>query len=517
MATAELPRLGRALLETGELRERGELQLPDASLFDLPEKAVQFGTGAFLRGFVDVYVDDANRCGQFGGRIVAVSSTEAGGARDVSVAGQDGLFTLVTRGLENGRLMQEQRVIASLSRALSSRREWEAVLHCARNPQLELVVSNTTEVGIALDEGDAFEADPPRSFPGKLTRFLYERAKTFAFARSKGVVVLPCELIERNGDVLRDVVLELARRWQLGQRFIEWIEHSVPFCNTLVDRIVTGAPSDEERATLEATLGYRDALLTTAEPYRLFAIEADPEVGARLPFAGLPGVVITNDIRPYRERKVRLLNGAHTIMVSPALLCGVETVGEAAKHDLIASFVRRAMFDEIVPTVDVPGAAAFAEEVLDRFANPFIRHSLWDIALQSSMKMRVRIVPSVVRHAELTGRAPSSLAFAIAAHLLFARGDLARDRRSHGLAVPEDTQGERIASLWRDVALDESHNGSQEWTALARRACADESLWGVDLTRVPGFSEIVGEHLGRAAKQGVAAALEAHLASPAIA
>ena len=516
MATSGVPRLGRVLLSSDAFRAHDELHVPDASLLELPEKIVQFGTGAFLRGFVDDYVDEANRRGRFGGRIVAVSSTDSGGARDAALNEQDGLFTLVTRGLSAGEVVREQRVIASVSRALSARQQWGAVLQCARNPQLELVVSNTTEVGIALDEDDEFGPEPPRSFPGKLTRFLYERAKTFAFARSKGVVVLPCELIENNGDVLRDIVLELARRWSLGLRFIEWVEQSVPFCNTLVDRIVPGAPTAEEAPVLEAALGYHDALLTTAEPYRLYAIQADAAIGARLPFAGLPGVVIADDIRPYRERKVRILNGAHTIMVPAALLCGVETVGDAAKHDLIARFVRRAMFDEIVPTVDAPGAMRFADEVLDRFANPFIRHSLWDIALQSSMKMRVRVVPSVVKHAALTGRAPASLAFALAAHALFMRGDLARERRGQGLPAPDDVHGEHFASLWRDAAS-ASQNDGQGWPALARQVCGDQSLWGSDLTRVPGFSEIVAEHLERAARKGVPAALEAHLSSPAIA
>lgn len=515
MSIAELPRLGRALVAASPDVERPD-RFPPVSLLDLPEKVVQFGTGAFLRGFIDAYIDEANRRGQFGGRIVAVSSTEGGGARDARLSEQDGLFTLVTRGVENGKIVQEQRVVASVSRALSARQQWASVLQCARSPRIEVVVSNTTEVGIALDEGDAFEASPPRSFPGKLTRFLYERAKTFAFARSKGVVVVPCELIERNGEVLRGIVLELSRRWSLGQRFIEWIEQSVPFCDTLVDRIVPGAPSAEDAATLEAALGYHDALLTTAEPYRLFAIQADAAVSQRLPFTGLPGVVITDDVRPYRERKVRLLNGAHTIMVPAALLCGLETVGEAAKHEQIASFVRRAMFEEIVPTVDAPGASTFAEEVLDRFANPFIQHSLWDIAFQASMKMRVRVVPSVVRHAELNGRVPSSLAFALAAHLLFMRGDLANVRRSHGLPVPEDAQRELFASLWREVPS-QSQNDGDAWAEIARRACGDGSIWGVDLTTVPGLSDIVAEHLVRAARHGMPAALETHLASPAIA
>jgi tagaturonate reductase len=512
MASEKFPRLGRALLADRAVGDE-ELLVPDMSQLDLPERVVQFGTGAFLRGFVEYWVDEANRLGMFGGRIVAVSSTDGGSARDARLTEQDGLYTLVTRGVENGKVVEEQRVVGSLSRALSARRQWSDVLALARSPQIELVVSNTTEIGIALDETDEFGADPPRSFPGKLTRFLYERARAFGFDASKGVVVLPCELIERNGDALSDIVLELSRRWDLGAQFARWVEGSVKFCNTLVDRIVPGFPSREETTKLEARLGFHDDLLTTAEPYRLFAIEADETLGARIGFARLPGVAITDDVGPYRERKVRLLNGSHTIMVPTALLCGCETVGEAMKHDLVSTFLRRVMFDEIVPTVHAPGADSFANEVLDRFANPFIRHSLWDIALQGTMKMRVRVVPSIVRYVDANLRAPASLAFGLASHLLLMRGDLARARSARGMPVPEDTQGERLTALWNDLPAG-SNADAPSLMALARRACADRSLWGTDLSAlVSGFSDMVGEHLVRAIRHGTPAALEAHLSA----
>ena len=262
------PVLSRA--HAAELQGRDDLVVPTAEMLTLPERAVQFGTGAFLRGFVDFFVEEANRRGEFGGRIVAIGSTGSG--RDAAINDQDGLYTLVTRGVERGGLVEERRVVGSVSRALSAADDWPAVLACARNPWLETVFSNTTEIGIALDESDEYAASPPRSFPGKLTRFLHERARTFAFARSKGVVVVPCELLENNGDQLRDIVLQLAERWQLGGAFARWIREAVPFCNTLVDRIVPGAPKGEDAERLRDALGYDDALLTTCEPYRLFAI-----------------------------------------------------------------------------------------------------------------------------------------------------------------------------------------------------------------------------------------------------
>ena len=502
--------LSRSLLRTLRGRADVPVGLPDESLLDLPEKAVQFGTGAFLRGFVDYFVDEANRRGLFGGRVVMVGSTGSG--RDQALTGQDGLYTLSAQGIEGGAATQAHRVISSVSRALSAKDDWDAVLACARSPELELVFSNTTEVGIALDDADtSAEARPPRSFPGKLARFLLERARAFDFAPDKAVVVIPCELIEANGDRLREIVLALAERWGLEPEFARWVRESVPFCNTLVDRIVPGAPSGEQAEALRRTLGYRDDLHTMCEVYRLFAIEAPAPVRERLArFAGAdPGIVLTDDVRPYRERKVRLLNAAHTIMVPAAILSGVQTVQQAVEHEVVGRFLRRTLFDEIVPVVDVPGAEAFARDVLDRFANPYIRHALFDITLQGTMKMRVRVVPLIIRYAERVGQVPQSLAFGFAANLLFMRGDAQAARRAAGQGVPADDQGERVRALWDSAGGD---------AGVARAACADAALWGYDLTTVPGFVEAVTQHLARMARDGVPAALEAHLsAAPALA
>jgi tagaturonate reductase len=505
-----LPRLDHALVRARGTQPTDHVALPPPALLELPEKVVQFGTGAFLRAFVDDLIDAANRRGAFGGRVVAVSSTGSG--RDARLNAQDGLYTLVVGGAgEGGAVQRECRVIASVSRALSADDAWSAVLACARNPWLELIVSNTTEVGIALSDDDG-GPESPRSFPARLTRFLYERARAFAYAPSKGVVVLPCELIDANGDRLRDLVLALAHRWQLGRGFVKWVERAVPFCNTLVDRIVPGAPPAGEGERLARELGYADALLTTCEPYRLLAIEGGAAARARLAFlAAEPGVVVCGDATPYRERKVRLLNGAHTIMAPVGLLAGCETVQDAMDDELVGAFVRRAMDDEIVPSVSADGAAAFAREVLDRFANPFIRHALWDITLQGTMKVRVRVVPSIVQYAERTGRAPASLALGFAAHLLFMRGASHAARRVAGLAVPADDRAEAVARLWGGAA-DGSRRALRQ---LARAACADASLWGWDLTTVPGFADAVAEHLLRMDREGVRAALEAHLAGEA--
>jgi tagaturonate reductase len=504
------PRLSRELVASLTRIERTGAELPPVRALELPEKVVQFGTGAFLRAFAEYFIDEANRRGMFEGSVVAISST--GSQRDALLNDQDGLFTLAIQGVEGTAARQRHRIVASLSRAISARDEWSAVLELARSPDIEVVISNSTEVGIVLDEEDRFDANPPRSFPGKLTRFLAERARAFDYDGRRGVVVLPCELIDDNGDALREIVRELASRWALGARFEHWLADGVTFCNTLVDRIVPGVVSDEEADRVGRLFGYRDGLVTACESYALFAIEGDNRLRARLGFADADSrIVIAPDIRPYRERKVRVLNGAHTISVPVALLAGLETVHDAVEDERVGRFIRRAMFDDIVPSLDAPGAEEFANEVLERFANPYIRHSLVDITLYGTTKMRVRVIPSIVDHYRRVGRAPASLAFGFAAYIAFMRGEVQAERRTMGLAVPEDGEGERVLDAWRDV---DPHSDSR-LAALARHVCADESLWGADLSALNGFAELVSDHLVRIVRQGIRSALDAHLTEPA--
>lgn len=504
------PRLSRELVASFALDRASGLEIPPDETLGLPERVVQFGTGAFLRGFIEYFIDEANRQGRFGGSIVAVSST--GSSRDAVLNEQDGLFTLAIEGVDAGAARQRYRIVGSLSRALSARDEWNAVLGLARDPNIEIVVSNTTEVGIVLDERDRADAAPPASFPGKLARFLFERARAFDYDRARGVVVIPCELIDDNGDKLCEIVHALAHRWKLGPRFARWVDEAVVFCNTLVDRIVPGAPVAAEAERLSALFGYRDGLMTTCEPYALFAIQGDDALRARIRFADAdPRIIVAPDIQPYRERKVRVLNGAHTISVPAALLAGLETVRDAVTDERIGRFMRRAMLDEIVPSLDVPEADAFAREVLERFANPYIRHALIDITLYGTTKMKVRVVPSIVAYAERFGRALSALAFGFAAYLAFMRGEVQTERRAAGRSVPDDPAGERVRDAWHGIDL---HSNSAI-AGLARAICADRELWGTDLTTVAGFADAVADHLVRIRRRGIVAALEHHLTEPA--
>lgn len=432
------------------------------SSLDAPERVLQFGTGALLRGFADVFVDDANRAGRFNGRVVMVGSTGSG--RAARLAEQDGLYTLCIRGYRDGKTIDDSRIITSVSRALASQDQWSDVLACARTPDLALVISNTTEVGIQLDEDDRLDLDPPRSFPGKLTAALYERASTFDYDVGKGLVILPCELVEGNGDTLRGIVQTLAERWKLGSDFLGWLSDSVTFCNTLVDRIVPGTPDDPE--ALFEEVGYRDDLLTVAEPYRLWAIEGDGNLAARLPFTGLDGVVVTDDLTPYRERKVRILNGGHTSTVPAAILCGLDTVAEAVGDQAVGPFIRRAILDEIVPSLDIDPAMAeaFARDVLDRFANPFVRHALRDITFQQTAKLGVRVAPSIRGYAEKRGEAPPLLTFGVAALLAATRPGAVE-----GLST--DDAAAEWRARWADVDRSDpealrtfAHNALRRWS-----------------------------------------------------
>ena len=458
-ADVHLPRLGRSV---------------SPPLEALPERVLQFGTGALLRGLPDAFIDDANRAGFDAGRVVMVGSTGSG--RTQVLGDQDGLYTLCIRGLREGERVDETRVIGSVSRAVAASDDWPAVLDLARSPDLALIVSNTTEVGITDDPEDRPDLDPPRSFPGKLAAVLSARAESVGY-RGAGVVVLPCELIEGNGDRLREIVLAHAERWHLDPRFAEWLDRSVTFCNTLVDRIVPGTPDD--LPALYDRVGYTDDLLTVAEPYRLWAIEGDADLAARLPLTGLDGIVVTDDLTPYRERKVRILNGGHTATVPTALLCGLSTVGAAMDDEVVGPFIRRLIRDEIVPSLDIDlaMAAAFADDVIERFANPFVDHALRDITFQQTAKLGVRVAPSVRRYREKMEEAPPLLCVGVAAFL-----SATRPGEIHGLAA--DAAADDWRARWEGVdPTDEA--------ALRAFAAAALRMWDLDVVAEPVADALV--------------------------
>src|SRR2546428_1935060 len=384
---------------------------------ELPERVLQFGTGMLLRAVSAASVDAANSVGAFQGRIVVVQSTPQGQARAINA--QDGLFTLVERGLEHGAPVERTRLVGAISRALVADTQWPAVREAIARPELQVIVSNVTEAGFR----------PDGSFAARLTDLLHSR-----FTRltdGPPVYVIPTELVDDNGPRLAAMVERLADGLERGPEFREWLGRRVRFCSSLVDRITTGTPARDVRAALEQRLGYADALLTVAEPQALWAIEADPaELRATFGIDVLPeSVIIAPDIGFYRERKLRLLNGAHTATAPLALLPGVRTVREAAEHPRLGAFLRHILFEEILPASDLTAdaALAFAETVIDRFRNPWLDHEWQVIAAHQTAKLRLRVVPSLPGFAPKRGAAPQGFGLGLAAHLRWARPHPPRD------------------------------------------------------------------------------------------
>ena len=469
----------------------------------LPERIVQFGTGRFLRAFVDCFVDEANEDGRYDGRIVAVQSTSR--ARADLLQRQGGLYTVWVRGGTPAAPRESHRVISSVSRGLSAAEQWPDVLDLARSPQLEAVCSNTTEVGLALSGNDRLTSHPPQSFPAKLAAFLLARARHFDCHPDRGLVVLPCELVADNGDLLRGLMLELAGMWQVEPEFVEWLASANVFCNTLVDRIVPGLPPAPEVAAFEDSVGYHDELLTVAEEYRLWAIEAEAAPG----FAtGDDAIVVAPDITPYRLRKVRLLNGGHTLSVPLGYLAGNRTVLENMEHPLTGPYIEALLSHEIGPVLAVhpESVAPYVEEVLARWRNPFLRHALIDITLQGTTKMRHRVVPSLRQYFDRFQRVPHLMAAGFSSYLLFSRGEGTGKTYSgswQGEHYPiNDDRAPVLAEYWK----------REDAAGVAHAVCSDTGLWGTDLAVLPGFADAVSDYLELMLNRGIQTALEKAMA-----
>lgn len=489
-------KLNKAFLQNQAAAINPQITLPQPAIFELPEKVLQFGTGVLLRGLPDYFIDQANQKGIFNGRVVMVKSTDAG-STDAFVE-QDNLYTLLVRGMDQGKPVEEFSVNAAVSRALSARTQWGEILKCARNPEMQIIISNTTEVGIQLTD-DKVKQSPPDSFPGKLTAFLYERFRAFGGSSESGMVIVPCELLPNNGKILQEIVVKLAEQNRMETEFIEWLGQHNTFCNSLVDRIVPGKPDAESLQKIQNQLGYTDALLTVSEVYRLWAIEGDERIKNVLSFDQADaGVIIELDIAPYRERKLRLLNGTHTISVALGFLSGLDTVGDCMHDPEMSRFIREVMHQEIVPTVPVDEVSArqFADEVLDRFQNPYLVHPLIHITLQYTSKMRMRNVPTLLRYYEKFNAAPPLFTSGFAAYLLFMRSAMQENGKFFGerngqLYPIQDDFAEYFYQQWQKV-----NNGNQaSMRSFVQAVLANELLWGTDLSQLPEFAEAVGENL----------------------
>lgn len=452
------------------------------------EKIIQFGEGNFLRGFVDHFIDIINEKEGFAGKVAVVQPIERGRVEELNR--QQGLYTLHLRGLEDGQVKTEKRIISCISRGIDPYQDYEEFLALARQDSFEYIISNTTEAGIVYDETCRFEDQPPSSFPAKLTRLLFERFSHGAERR--GFIILSCELIDDNGNKLKECVLKHSQAWDLGNAFMDWIKEENLFCSTLVDRIVTGTPADlEEEANKN---GYDDRLFDTAETFGLWVIEGPASLVKKLPFAkvGLP-VIVTEDHEPYKKRKVRILNGAHTCMVPVASLAGQKIVRESMEDEAISCFIKGLLYEEVIPTIDLPRAELirFTADVLDRFSNPFIDHKLEDIALNSVSKWTARVKPAMKDYFHQKGTLPKRMVFALAALIvLYQTGNIRDDKAVVDFFQSKENQKDFVAEF-----------------------LGQEHFFQEDLSRIEGLVPQVFQYIETIKKIGMKKALEDFLRS----
>lgn len=468
---------------------------------EYPEKVLQFGEGNFLRAFVDWMFHELNKKANFNGSVVAVQPIDKGMVQMLNE--QDGLYTLYLRGLKNGKAESNHETIDVISRGINPYEEFDAYLKTAEQPEMRYVVSNTTEAGIAYDENDKPTDTPPNSFPAKLTVWLNHRYKTFGGDTSKGIHIIPCELIEKNADNLKKIILRLAESWQLEEGFTNWLNTACTFSNTLVDRIVPGYPR-ERIAEITEELGYEDKQVVEGEHFHLWVIEAPDNLQQELPFPSIGlDVLYVKDLTPYRTRKVRILNGAHTTLVPVAYLYGIDTVRESVEHPVVGKFLKDAIFEEIIPTLDLgrEELEQFANEVIDRFRNPYIKHQLMSISLNSFSKFETRVLPSILEYVKRRGSVPQRLSFSLASTLAFYKGT----RNGATINLNDDAHVlDLMKNAWGKV------DGSEESIrSLVTEVLAYSKVWKQDLNQVQGLADAVAKHLVSIEKNGMEKALEA--------
>ncbi len=475
-----------------------------------PVKVAQFGEGNFLRAFVDYMVDIANEKGLFNGSIVLIRPIPFGDM-DAMFQAQDCQYTLQLRGRVEGEPYVETRQITSVKDIVSPFRDYEEYINVAKIDTLRFIVSNTTEAGITYNENDTFEEKLNITFPAKLTQFLLTRYETFNGAMDKGLVMLPVELIDDNGIELKKCVMKYIDLWKLDEGFKNWVENACIFTSTLVDRIVTGYPrNDAEKIWNE--LGYRDNLLDTAEPFALWVIESAKDISAEWPMdkalEGKTGmnVIFTDNQKPYKQRKVRILNGAHTSFVLASYLKGNDYVNQSMQDPIMKNFMLDTIHKEVIPTLTLPKAdlEEFANAVVDRFNNPFIQHSLLAIALNSVSKWKARCLPSFLGYIEKEGKLPEHLTFSIASLMAFYSSSELADgvlKGKRGNDVYDIKDDQSVLEFFRD-------NSAKDTKEFVHAYLANEAFHGQDLTKIAGLEDKVAEYLDVIRTEGMEKALE---------
>ncbi|WP_421918733.1 tagaturonate reductase [Marinifilum sp.] len=465
-----------------------------------PEKILQFGEGNFLRAFVDWMVNKMNQEIDYNTGIVIAQPIEKGLTEIIN--SQDGLYHVLLKGIKDGKPIQENELIDCVTRALNPYTEYDKYLDVIDNPELRFVISNTTEAGISWNESDSFEQTPQDSFPGKMAALLYRRFKTFKGDKSKGLIIICCELINRNADFLKKYVLQHAKNWQLEAEFFSWLEEACAFCNTLVDRIVPGFPKDHIEE-VQQELGFEDQLVTVGEYFHLWVIEAPKWVKDEFPAnkAGLQ-VKFVDDMTDFREQKVRVLNGAHTGSFAVSLLFGIETVRESIEHEIIGKFMKNMVYNEILATIkgEKEDLIQFAKKILERFYNPYIRHEWNSIALNSMSKWKTRNLCSLVDYARMKNDSPTHLSFSLAALIAYYRGEY----NGKKIELQDDQKNiDFMRKVWDGFELNKENVKS-----LTENVLAYSDLWELDLNQLPGLGELVSKQLYLILSEGIHNAIQ---------
>lgn len=472
---------------------RKELNLPK-----YPEKIIQFGEGNFLRSFVDWQLDIINKNTDLNAGIAVVRPIDYDTVPLLNI--QDGLYTSIIRGInEKGEVVKDYRIISSINREIPVYKEFDEYLKLAHNPEMRFIISNTTEAGIVYSDEDKYDDRPQNTFPAKLTRLLHERFKVFNGEVNKGFILMPCELIDYNGEELKKIVLKYADLWNLEEEFKNWLVTRNIWCSTLVDRIVTGYPR-AEKDELVKELGYEDKFMTTGEYFYLFVIQGPKDIltkELRLDKVNL-NILIVNDLKPYKMRKVGILNGAHTAMVPVAYLYGIDTVREAMENSDVRTFIEKAIDEEIIPALDMDKKelVEFKEAVIKRFQNPYVKHMLMDISLNSMSKYKSRILPQVLETYRRTGKLPKRLLFSLAALIRFYKGV-----RENGNVInlrDDKHHLEMYQELWK----------TNNYRKIVEHVLGLEKHWDINLNTIEGMTDLVTHYVEKIDKYGVKKALE---------
>ena len=475
------------------------MEILNKSIHKKPErkiKIMQFGEGNFLRAFVEWILQDLNDKGAIEASVAVVQPMSFGRVKEL--ADQDGLYTLRLEGIDNGENVRKSQIIDVIGDCINPFTEYEKYLKYGESEDLQVIISNTTEAGIAVDASDTDFSKCPKSFPGKL--LLKRRYDRFKGDMNKGLAIIPCELIDDNGDELYRCLTELAKINKVDEKFIKWMQTANHFTSTLVDRIVPGYPKNEIEAIQKET-GYIDNNVVKGEIFHLWVLKKEPFVQKVLPAdkTGL-NVIFADDIHPYKQRKVKILNGSHTALVPVAYLCGIDTVGEAMNDKTIGKFVKDFIFGEVNPTIDLPAdqMTAFANSVIERYKNPYIRHELMSIALNSTTKFRTRLLPTLLDYVKIKGKLPQHLLFSLASLIAFHKGK----RGNEEIALNDDPA---YLAKWKYLWTE--FDGDLD--KLAKEALAWKGAWDMDMNTIhPDITKTVAKYLKEIQTKGMKKAVE---------